>query len=281
MTAVAGRNRLLLRGLGLFGYLLILLFAILPLSWALVGSLRPNSELFAFPPKLLPSALDLGAYVQVITRTKIPYFLFNSIVVTMITTVAVLLVASIAAYGFSRWDFRFKNVTMIGLLVCQLIPAGVTIIPYYLMMNQLGLLNTHAGLILVFTATHVPFAMWIMKGHFDSIPRALDEAAIIDGANRFQILWTVILPISLPGLGAAGCLTFITVWAEFLVPLVLASSPETTLVSVGLFNMFGRDSSTFYNQLFAAATLATAPVLIAYLVAQEQFIAGLSQGAEK
>lgn len=281
MTALTRRRFSMTTATGLLCYLLIVFIAMFPLSWALIGSLKPNSELFEFPPKLLPSSLDLGAFVNVITRTKIPFFLLNSIIVTTITTATVLIVASIAAYGFSRWDFRFKNVLMIGLLVCQLIPAGVTIIPYYLMMNQLGLLNTHAGLVLVFTATHVPFAMWIMKGHFDSLPMALDEAAIIDGASRFQILWTIILPISLPGLGAAGCLTFITVWAEFLVPLVLASSPESTLISVGLFNMFGRDSSTFYNQLFAAATLATAPVLIAYLVAQEQFIAGLSQGAEK
>ena len=269
------------RYLGMSLYALLVIVVLLPLSWALFGSLKPQSEIFAYPPTLLPKEFSLQAYVDVLTRTQIPRFLLNSIVVTLITTVLVVIFASVAAYGFSRWNFRGKNVTMVGLLVLQLIPSGVTIIPYYLMLNQLNLLNTHAGLILVFTATHIPFAMWIIKGQFDSIPTALDEAAIIDGASRIRVLWTVIMPVSLPGIGAAACLTFITVWAEFLIPMVLANSPETTLVSVGLYNLFGRDSTTFFNQLFAAAVLATTPVIIAYLLAQEQFISGLTGGAEK
>lgn len=281
MTIALLRPRTIQRFVGLTAYALIVLVVMLPLSWALFGSFKPQSEIFAYPPSLLPKQFSLQAYIDVLTRTQIPRFLVNSIVVTLATTVLVLIFASVAAYGFSRWNFRYKNVVMVGLLVCQLIPSGVTIIPYYLMMNQLNLLNTHAGMVLVFTATHIPFALWIIKGQFDAIPTSLDEAATIDGASRLRILWTVILPISLPGVGAAACLTFITVWAEFLVPMVLANSPETTLISVGLFNLFGRDSTTFYNQLFAAATLATTPVIIAYLVAQEQFISGLAGGAEK
>lgn len=269
------------RYLGMLLYALLVVVVLLPLSWALFGSLKPQSEIFAYPPTLLPKEFSLQAYLDVLSRTQIPLYLLNSIIVTLSTTMLVIVFASIAAYGFSRWNFRGKNVTMVGLLVLQLIPSGVTIIPYYLMLNQVNLLNTHAGLILVFTATHIPFAMWIIKGQFDSIPAALDEAAIIDGASRMRVLWTVIMPISLPGIGAAACLTFITVWAEFLIPMVLANSPETTLVSVGLYNLFGRDSTTFFNQLFAAAVLATMPVIIAYLFAQEQFISGLTGGSEK
>lgn len=281
MTVPAGLTHVLQRFFGLTIYGLILLYVMLPLSWALFGSLRPQREIFAYPTSFVPREFSFTAYVDILTRTQIPQYLINSLIVTIATTLLVLLFASVAAYGFSRWNFRHKNAVMVALLVCQLIPSGVTIIPYYLMMNQLNLLNTHAGMILVFTATHIPFALWILKGQFDSIPTTLDEAAIIDGASRLRVLWMVILPVSLPGMGAAGCLTFITVWAEFLVPMVLANSPETTLVSVGLYNLFGRDSTTFYNQLFAAATLATVPVVIAYLVAQEQFISGLTGGAEK
>lgn len=267
--------------LGLTLYALVVLVVMLPLSWAFFGSFKPQSEIFAYPPRLLPEAFGFSAYAEILARTEIPRFLFNSIVVTVATTILVLIVASVAAYGFSRWDFRYKGAIMVALLVCQLIPSGVTIIPYYVMMSELNLINTHAGLILIFTATHIPFALWIIKGQFDAIPVTLDEAAIIDGASRIRVLWMVIVPVSVPGIGAAACLTFITVWAEFLVPMVLANSPETTLVSVGLYNLFGRDSTTFYNQLFAAATLATAPVIVAYLIAQEQFISGLTGGAEK
>jgi ABC-type glycerol-3-phosphate transport system permease component len=271
----------MLRFFGLAGYALIVLMVMLPLSWALFGSFKPQSEIFAYPPSLLPKSFSLSGYIDVLTRTRIPLYLVNSLIVTLGTTACVLIGASIAAYGFSRWNFKGKNVLMVGLLVCQLIPSGATIIPYYLMLNQLHLLNTHAGLIMVFTATHIPFAMWILKGQFDSVPVAFDEAAIIDGASRMRVLWTILLPVSLPGIGAAACLTFITVWAEFLVPMVLANAPETTVVSFGIYSLFGKDSTTFYNQLFAAAVLATAPVVIAYLVAQEQFIAGLSSGGEK
>jgi ABC-type glycerol-3-phosphate transport system permease component len=281
MTAAMLRPRPWQRFIGLTAYALLVLVVMLPLSWAFFGSLKPQSEIFAYPPSFFPREFSLQAYIDILTRTQIPRFLVNSIIVTLVTTVLVICCASVAAYGFSRWSFRGKNVVMVGLLVCQLIPSGVTIIPYYLMMNQLNLLNTHAGLILIFTATHVPFALWIIKGQFDAIPVSLDEAAVIDGASRWRVLFTVIMPVSLPGIGAAACLTFITVWAEFLIPMVLANSPETTLVSVGLYNLFGRDSTTFYNQLFAAAVLATTPVIIAYLVAQEQFISGLTGGAEK
>lgn len=281
MTVSALRPRPWQRFVGLTAYALLVLVVLLPLSWAFFGSLKPQSEIFAYPPSFLPRQFSFQAYADILGRTQIPRFLVNSIVVTTLTTILVILCASVAAYGFSRWSFRGKNVVMVGLLVCQLIPSGVTIIPYYLMMNQLNLLNTHAGLILIFTATHVPFALWIIKGQFDAIPVSLDEAAVIDGASRLRVLTTVIMPVSLPGIGAAACLTFITVWAEFLIPMVLANSPETTLVSVGLYNLFGRDSTTFYNQLFAAAVLATTPVIIAYLVAQEQFISGLTGGAEK
>lgn len=281
MSAAVLRPRPWQRFVGLTAYALLVLVVMLPLSWAFFGSLKPQSEIFAYPPSFFPREFSLQAYLDILTRTQIPRFLVNSIIVTLVTTVLVICCASVAAYGFSRWSFRGKNVVMVGLLVCQLIPSGVTIIPYYLMMNQLNLLNTHAGLILIFTATHVPFALWIIKGQFDAIPVSLDEAAVIDGASRWRVLFTVIMPVSLPGIGAAACLTFITVWAEFLIPMVLANSPETTLVSVGLYNLFGRDSTTFYNQLFAAAVLATTPVIIAYLVAQEQFISGLTGGAEK
>jgi ABC-type glycerol-3-phosphate transport system permease component len=281
MIAAPLRPRPWQRFVGLSAYALLVLVVMLPLSWAFFGSLKPQSEIFSYPPSFFPKEFSFQAYLDILTRTQIPRFLVNSIIVTLVTTVLVICCASIAAYGFSRWSFRGKNVVMVGLLVCQLIPSGVTIIPYYLMMNQLNLLNTHAGLILIFTATHVPFALWIIKGQFDAIPVSLDEAAVIDGASRWRVLFTVIMPVSLPGIGAAACLTFITVWAEFLIPMVLANSPETTLVSVGLYNLFGRDSTTFYNQLFAAAVLATTPVIIAYLVAQEQFISGLTGGAEK
>lgn len=271
----------LLRGVGIIGYALIVPFALLPLSWAFFGSFKSPSEIFAFPPTLLPREFTFDAYALILTSTRIPSYVLNSVIVAVSTTVCVLVLASLAAYGFSRWNFRFKQVVLVGLLVCQLIPTSVTIVPYYLMMNYLHLLNSHAGLVIIFTATHAPFAIWIIKSQFDTVPAVLDEAAAIDGSSRLRTLVSIILPVSLPGLGAAGCLTFITVWAEFLIPLVVAGTQETTVASVGLFGLFGQDSTTFYNRLFAATTIVIVPVVVLFVIAQEQFIAGLTGSAEK
>lgn len=282
MSAIkSSRSGRLLNGFGVLGYALIVPFALLPLTWAIFGSFKSPGEIYAFPPTLLPREFSLDAYGLVLSATRIPLYVWNSVMVASITTVCVLVLASVAAYGFSRWQFRYKEVVLVGLLVCQLIPTAATIVPYYLMMNGLGLLNSHAGLVIIFTATHSPFAIWILKGQFDSIPTALDEAAAIDGSSRLRTLLSIILPVSLPGLGAAGCLTFITVWAEFLIPLVIAGTQETTVASVGLFGLFGQDSTTYYNRLFAATAIVVVPVVIIYVFAQEQFIAGLAGGSEK
>lgn len=278
---LSGRSDRVLNGLGILGYALIVPFALLPLTWAILGSFKAQSEIYAFPPTLIPRDFTFDAYALVLSATRIPAYVWNSAIVASITTACVLFLASVAAYGFSRWNFRSKEVVLVGLLVCQLIPTAATIVPYYLMMNGLGLLNSHAGLVIIFTATHAPFAIWILKSQFDSIPVALDEAAAIDGSSRLRTLVSIILPLSLPGLGAAGCLTFITVWAEFLIPLVIAGTQETTVASVGLFGLFGQDTTTYYNRLFAATSIVVVPVIILYVFAQEQFIAGLAGGSEK
>ena len=149
-----------------------------------------------------------------------------------------------------------------------------------MLLISLDLLNTHAGLIIIYTAGNVPFVIWIMKGYFDTLPRRLDEAAVIDGCSMFRVFWSIIRPLSLPGLSAAGFLTFLSAWSEFLLPLVLANSREVAVMSVGLFSFFGTDN-TAYHYAFAASVMSTAPVIIAYLFAQEYLVSGLASGAEK
>lgn len=266
---------------GVAVYVSIVPFVMAPLSWAVFGSFKPQNELFRYPPTLLPENFTLQGYQIVLFRTEFFQFLVQTLVITSISTVLTVLLASLAAYGFSRWDFRLKSVTMLTLLLCQLIPTSVTIIPYYLMMSFLNLLDTFAGLVLIFTATHIPFALWIMKSHIDSIPKSMDEAATIDGASRLYVLRRIILPLALPGIGAASALTFIAVWGEFLIPRVIANSPNLSMVSAAIYSHFGPESTTFYDRLFASTVVATIPVVIVYLMAQKQFISGLASGGEK
>ncbi len=270
------RRRLVLYGL----YAVLAVVVLFPMSWALLGSFKNASEIFQYPPRLWPRDFTLTNFRDVIERTGFVAYLANTAFVSALTVVATLAFGSVAAYGFSRWDFPLKYPIMIGLLALQLIPSTVNIIPYYVMMNGLGLLNTLAGLVIIYTATHIPFTIWVLKGYYDTIPRSLDEAAQIDGASRLRIYRSVILPLSLPGLAAAGFLVFLAAWGEFLIPLVIANSRDTAVISVGLYSFFGIDV-TAYHYLFAASTMATAPVIMVYIFAQEYFISGLTSGAEK
>lgn len=274
----AGRaaDRLITYGL----YALLSLIVLFPLAWVLLGSFKNPSEIFAYPTTFWPRDFTWTNYGDVIRRTALPTYLFNTFIVTAFTLLLSLGFATVAAYGFSRWDFRFKDTILVLLLVLQLIPSTVNIVPYYMMMNWLHLLNTHAALIIIYTASHIPFAIWIMKGFFDTLPRSLDEAAVIDGCSMFRVFWSIILPLSLPGLSAAGFLIFLAAWGEFLIPLVLANSKEVAVMSVGLFSFFGTDT-TQYHYAFAASVMSTAPVIIAYLFAQEYLVSGLASGAEK
>jgi ABC-type glycerol-3-phosphate transport system permease component len=261
-------------------YAALLLIVLFPLSWVILGSFKNPSEIFAYPTTFFPRDFTLSNYADVIRRTALPTYLINTAIVTALTLVFTLIIGTIAAYGFSRWNFPFKNTILVTLLILQLIPSTVNIIPYYLMMNWFGLLNTRTALVLIYTATHVPFTIWIMKGYFDTLPRSLDEAAVIDGCSMFRVFWSIILPLSLPGLSAAGFLVFIGAWSEFLVPLVIANSRDVAVMSVGLYSFFGMDA-TAYHYAFAASVMSTAPVVIAYLFAQRYLISGLASGADK
>jgi len=251
-----------------------------PLSWVLLGSFKNPGEIFSVPTTFFPREFTLTNYADVIGRTALPVYLLNTLIVTGFTLVFTLAIATIAAYGFSRWDFRHKSAVLVFLLILQLIPSTINIVPYYLMINSLKLLNTHLGLIIVYTAGNVPFAIWVLKGYFDSLPRSMDEAAVIDGCSPFRVFWSIILPLSLPGLSAAGFLVFLSSWSEFLIPLVLANSRHVAVMSVGLYSYFGIET-TEYHYAFAASVMSTVPVVIAYLFAQEYLVSGLASGAEK
>lgn len=273
--------RQLLYRVGIYvAYVAIALIVLFPLSWVLFGSFKSPSEIFAFPSTLFPRIFTWSNYVDVVRRTALPGYILNTVIVTGFTFLFTIVIASIAAYGFSRWDFRFKEAVMVTILVLQMLPTTVNIIPYYLMMDSVGLLNTRAALIIIYTATNIPFTIWIMKGYFDTIPRSLDEAAIIDGCTRFRVLRSIILPLSVPGIASAGFLVFLDSWSSFLVPLVISPARDVAVMSVGIYNFFGIDF-TAYNHAFAASVMSVIPVLVVYLFAQEYLISGLSSGAEK
>jgi ABC-type glycerol-3-phosphate transport system permease component len=262
-------------------YPVLLAAVVLPLGWVLFGGFKSSGELFLYPPTMWPRSPTIQNFTDIFTRLEFGRYVWNTVVVSAWTVVLTLFLGGLAGYALSRWDFRYKDVLLITLLGLQLIPSTVNIVPYYMIMNQLGLLNTLTGLVLIYTATSIPLTIWVLKGFFDTVPRSLDEAAAIDGCSKWRTYWSVIVPLSLPGLSVAGFLVFVGAWSEFLVPLVVASNRDVAVVSVGLFTFFGPDSQTAYTALFAATLVTVTPVIIAYFFAQRFLVSGLTAFAEK
>lgn len=251
-----------------------------PLTWVFFGSFKPTAELFTYPATILPQEFTFDNYITVFRRTPMMTYIRNTLVVAGFTIVGSLVLAAPAAYGFSRFNFRMKYPLLIAMLGLQLIPSTVNIIPYYVMMSRLGLLNTLTGLSLVYISGRIPFSIWILKGFFDSLPESLAEAARVDGCGQIRTFLSIMLPLSLPGLGAAAFLSFLAAWGELLIPLVIASARDVAVISVGLYTFFGEDV-TAYNQLFAATVTTVLPIMIMFLMTQETFVSGLTKGSGK
>ena len=256
------------------------LLVLFPLSWALLGAFKSSSELFAYPPSFWPRRPSFDAIAAVLRGSEFPRYIGNTVIVTGCSVLLTLLFGALAAYAFSRWHFAWKEPLLVVLLALQLIPSTVNVVPYYLIMSRLGLLNSLTGLVIIYTAQHLPLCIWVLKNFFDTVPSSLDEAASIDGSSKLRTFVSVILPLSLPGLSVAAVLTFISCWAEFLVPFVVARSRETAVVSVGLYNYFAPEG-TPVNALLAATVVSVAPVVLAYLFAQRYLVAGLTSHVEK
>jgi len=275
------RNRTLSRSLHYLVYLVLISIILFPLSWVLLGSFKHPTEIFTYPPTFFPRQFTFENYVEVFTRTEMVNYILNTIIAAVSSTVLSLMFASLAGYGFSRYEFKMKYPLLVAMLGLQLIPGSVNIIPYYIMMSKLGLLNTLFGLTLIYTSIRIPFSTWILKGYFDTLPRSLSDAARVDGCSTLRIFWNIMLPLSLPGLGAAGFLSLLAAWGQFLLPLVVASSNRTMVVGVGLYSFFGTEGNVYYHHLFAASIITITPVLVAYFLAQETFVSGLTRGANK
>lgn len=264
-------------------YSLMALFAtvvMLPLSWVLFGAFKPDSEIFQYPITIWPRRPTLENFTAMIEGTPLLRNVFNTLVVTIGTLVLTLSLGTLAAFGFSRWSFRGKNAVLLCILIAQLIPSSVNLIPYYMLLKSVSLLDSHAGLIIVYTAVNLPFTIWIMKGFFDGLPRSLDEAGVLDGCSRLRVFWSILLPLCKPGLSAAGFLICIASWGELLIPLSVANSNNVHVVSIGIYYFFGADNSN-YNFGFASSLIAISPLIVLYLFSQKYLIAGMTAGAEK
>jgi len=257
----------------------ILAFALLPWIWMMLSSIRPDAELTHSPIALIPSQLTLAHHIELLRRTNFIWNLRDSLVVATGAVALGLGLALPAAYAFSRFRFRGRGALRTSFLVINMFPVVMLILPLFVLMRELGLLDTYAALITGHATFTLPFAIWLLTSYVDGIPQELDQAAMIDGATRLQALRLVILPLALPGVVAVGIYLFITSWNEYLFALMLAGRYVRT-VTVAL-QMFIGENEIHWGLLTAGGTLVALPATFLFLLAQRHLVGGLTGGAVK
>ncbi len=260
--------------------LLVTVYALFPFFWMVMSAVKTERELRTVPPTFFPGEYTLTHYGNVFTRTNIPRYFVNSLVIATGATSLALVIAVVAGYGFARFRFRGRDVLLNGVLSSQMIPATAMMVPLFLTLRALGLVNTHLGLILAYLVFTVPLSVWMMTNYFYSIPESIEEAATIDGATRLQTLVRIVLPVSMPGILATGIYNFITSWNEFIFALVFATDKKIMTLPIGLAE-FVFEFSIDWGGLMAASVLMTLPIVTIFFVLQRHFISGLTAGATK
>lgn len=259
--------------------LVIVAFAIAPYVWMVLTSIKPDADITVFPVRYLPQQVTFGHYQVLLEQMSFLGNLLNSLVIAL-GAVALGLFASIpAAYAFSRFRFRGRQVLMTQFLVINLFPVVLLIIPLFVMMRSLGLLDTHLGIILGHATFAIPFSVWMLTSYMSGIPPELDEAAMMDGASRLQAIVLVILPLLMPGVVTTGIYIFVTSWNEYLFAMMLSGDAVRT-VTVAL-QLFIGEFTVQWGLLTAGGTLVALPVTILFLIVQRRLVGGLTAGAVK
>ena len=255
--------------------------SVFPFYWMGVTSIRPSNQLFEYPPEILPGSNSvLKTYINIFEDSAIAKWLINSLKVSLSTAVFSVTIASIAGYTFSRFNYRGKRFSEIILLATQMFPGILLALPMYLIFQKLNLLDSHTGLTIAYLAFTVPVATFLLKGFFDTIPKTLEEASLIDGASRIGTIFRITLPLALPGIAATFMFCFIVAWDEYLFARIFLRTPNNWTVSQGLASFSG-EYVTPWDQVMSAAVIITIPVVVIFLVLQRFLIRGLTQGGIK
>ncbi len=267
-----------LQYLALLGYVLFLGF---PLLFLLATSLKSPRELQSPDPAFLPKTPDWDNFGGAIQKANLVQAAGNSLYVAALTTVVVTVVSLPAAYALARFRTRLRGVATGWILLSQVFPFILIVIPVFLVLKQIGLVDNPLGLVLVYTVWCLPFALWMLRGYVAAIPVDLEEAGAIDGAGKLRVLRSIVLPLLAPGLVATSLFTFISSWNEFFFALVLIQDPGRQTLPLTLARFVGAEGQVQLGQLAAASLLATVPSLVFFLFIQRRLTSGLMSGAVK
>ncbi|TLP56803.1 carbohydrate ABC transporter permease [Parasedimentitalea maritima] len=279
MSDTTRRNPMLMMGKSA-AITFYLTFALFPLYWLLKIALTPDRLIFTEGTNLAPSEITFSNFTSVLFKTDFLSYFGNSLIVSLGTAAVTTVIAAGAGYAFSRFHFSGKKIIIAVMLITQMFPLLMIIAPIYKIIASFGLLNSLSSLIIVYTAFNIPFATFLMQSFFDGIPRDLEEAAMMEGCTRFQALRKVVIPLTLPGLGATLGFVFTAAWSELLFALMLISKNDTMTFPVGLLTFVSK-FSVDWGQMMAAGVLALIPSCLFFIFIQRYLVQGLTSGAVK
>jgi len=275
-----GVRRVAMKAGAILALLVGAVFAGFPVFWMAASSFKANPEIFELPPRILTENFSFDAYSAILTDPVKVRFFVNSYVVALSVTILTLIVAIMAGYAFSRFEFSSKRPLNMLIVSVQAVPPITLLIPYFGLMVTLRLYNTYPALILTYMVFTLPYAIIMMTGYFNTLPRELDEAVKVDGAGTMTALWRILVPISIPGLVSVGIYTFMIAWNEYLFALTLTRTVDMRTVPIGIQLLMGQHSFE-WNEMMAMSILGCLPVLILFLFFQRFFIGGMTAGSVK
>lgn len=264
--------------------IILLIFTALslfPVYWTVTTAFKKPSQIMVLPPEFVPTSGTLDNFKEAFADKHIGTFFINSLGVAIATTLVTLLVASLAGYGYSRFRFRGKKFSMMLIIIVRMIPALIYMVPYYIIFNNLNLLDSKFALTVVYITANLPLAIWLAIGFFDEIPIEVFESAKIDGCSEFQIYRKIALPLVIPGLMVISILVFLAAYNEFGTALVLLFNDANKTLPVGISGMLQLQKDTPYGLLAAAGTIALIPAFILALTTQKYVQKGITAGAVK
>jgi ABC-type glycerol-3-phosphate transport system permease component len=264
----------------LFAAALLVVFTGFPFAWMISTAFKESREIFATPPSFLPRSFTLDNLQRLFVETRALTYLKNSIVVSLSTVAVTIAVATPAAYSLTRFRFPGREQLAGTILFTYMFSPIMIIVPFYVMMRFLGLTNTHLGLVLAYTAFCLPFSLWMLRTFFQSIPIDIEQAAMVDGANRVETVLYVVLPLSLPGVLATSIFTFVLTWNDYIFARILISADELKTLPVGIADLYNA-SVVDWGMIMAAGLVILTPVLAVFFLIQKYMVVGLGAGALK
>ena len=260
--------------------LVLIVFALAPFLWGVSTSFKTEPEVYSLTPTFIPKKLTLVNYEIVLMDKNMRSYFKNTIIIALLSTFISVLVALFAAYGFSRYSFPGRGTLLYSILFTRVLPRVCLLVPFYITLSNLKLVNTYAGLVMVYLIVGMPITIWLLKGYIDELPVEVEESAVIDGCGPFSVIFRIVVPMIAPALTSIGMFAFILAWNEFLFPLLLAKDTSTRPISVAL-AFYIDDTGIQWGPMLAASIMMSVPAILVFSLAQKNIVKGLSEGAVK